>query len=218
MPYIPIEPHRRLLDPNIDIIVEKISVLRPVNIIHLFEAQLLTVKHLALLLHPSCKQGVLDNWVWANKMTPHETLKNHMTIPDTGVSLLIKNWYFLKELKQINDLVEKIEEIVKQTEAHAWVGMLNYCCTEILLLSTDGRRYHIMSLLGGICDRVAYELEKFFTEDDEIGLRIVRVFRDIAAEFYRRIVGPYEDTLINQKQDTHGDTRGYLKWLPPSEK
>jgi transcription termination factor NusB len=197
VPYIPKESQREFLDSFIDAIVSYIDSHKrfDYSIIQKF-----AVKKLALLMHPQHKRTILLNFELNKKYHPEEEVR---TFYQELVHLIIA-------------LSNQIDDLIKSSGKLSWVGMLNYCCTEILLLSTHERRYHVMSLLKETCRRVSHELEAEFNRKDIVGFRICGVFDDIADEFYRRVIAPYEEEQINKL--THGDTRGYLKWLPKLEK
>lgn len=102
--------------------------------------------------------------------------------------------YIKQELRDqldnlINELARRIVDISKQEEGDgAFAGLLNYSCTrlalEVIRLRFGHIRYWLVAIVSG-------------------------VFSNVADEFYRRLVTPYEDKQI----ENHGDVDFYREFF-----
>ena len=90
--------------------------------------------------------------------------------------------YILKEDRpELDELIEELASSIKRHakgDGRAVVGPLNYCCTTLALKVLPEKRYWAMAMLSG-------------------------VFHNIADEFYRRFMSPYEDVQIKKNGDVY---------------
>ena len=214
MPYVPIKPHRDRLDPHIDIVVAKINELskgRFDDLIFRAHLQLLSLKWLAKTIQEEIYIRDLQREIKSVEALVGPDFSKH----PVWNGRTQESYFFFREIAlTIITITEEIKRVARMTDRHAWAGMLNYCSTETLLLPDNERRYHVMSLLKGICTDVIDYIQNYhrhFGDNNLVTLRVIEVFVDVRDEFCRRIMNDYEDEQI--AKPSNGDTRGYLKWL-----
>lgn len=111
----------------------------------------------------------------------------------------------------LNPLLVNLAEKFSQ-DPKSYLGDLNYCCSQILLLTLTELNYNAMARLEAVCEMTIDQLKKLINQEHVYGYGLITVFRHIQKEFYRRIVVRYEDNKIDFNPKA-GDISGYVNLL-----
>lgn len=105
-----------------------------------------------------------------------------------------------------------IAVLIREMPNYSWDGQSNYVVSELVGLSMrpdTGWRYHTLHRAYGIflAAGLKYAVKHAGQEDTPTFIRAHGVFSAAAAEFYRRLIAPYEDKAI----ENNGDIAAYIR-------
>jgi hypothetical protein len=97
-------------------------------------------------------------------------------------------------------------------------GDLNYCVTRIVLETLRPRAgwsYHSLSDAVSVCNLAADKVIEIYGVDEEGAQNAISIFRDVADEIKRRLLGPYEDKAILKNGDMQCFAGEDFAYIPP---